>query len=354
MDTQSTSRCRRFVNVLVHLLFIVIIFVLPELVMAIAMPHRRQIVFYPGLYVKTLILIVVFYLNYFIIIDRTIGRKGRRIWSFLLINLLLIIVGLVLSDIISGWLSSNPPRWSRTKHNSLLKYASFLLRDGVTMLLVIGLSVALRLSTKWRDIERSNQDLIAAQRTIELANLKSQLNPHFLFNTLNTIYALVDISPDDAKKAVHRLSALLRYMLYEDVKYVALRRETDFITDYVDLMKLRIADREIKFDIDLGDNADREIPPLLFVPLGENAFKYGISASDNVPVEISIKADDKVITCTTSNSFIPGTKTDKTASGIGLSNLRRRLALIYGANATLRITCRDHIYRAKLTILLDN
>lgn len=354
MDTQSTSRRRRFVNVLVHLLFIVIIFVLPELVMAIAMPHRRQFVFYPGFYVKTLIFIGVFYLNYFIIIDRTIGRKGsRRIWSFLLINLLLIIVGLVLSDIISCWLSSNPPR-GRTKHSSLLKYASFLLRDGVTMLLVIGLSVALRLSTKWRDIERSNQDLIAAQRTIELANLKSQLNPHFLFNTLNTIYALVDISPDDAKKAVHRLSALLRYMLYEDVKYVALRRETDFITDYVDLMKLRIADREIKFDIDLGDNADREIPPLLFVPLVENAFKYGISASDNVPVEISVKADDKVITCTTSNSFIPGTKTDKTASGIGLSNLRRRLALIYGANATLRIICRDNIYRAKLTILLDN
>lgn len=356
MDTQTTTRRRRFANVLVHLLFIVIIFVLPELVMAIAMPHRRGFVFYPGFYVKTLILIGIFYLNYFVIIDRTIGRtSNRRIWSFILINLVLIIAGLFLSDVISNWLSTMPPRrHSRSGTNYFLKYTSFLLRDAVTMLLVIGLSVALRLSAKWRDLERSNQDLISAQRTIELANLKSQLNPHFLFNTLNTIYALVDISPDDAKKAVHRLSALLRYMLYEDVKNVALRRETDFITDYVDLMKLRIADREIKVDIDLGDNGDREIPPLLFIPLVENAFKYGISAPDNVPVEIAIKARDKVLTCTTSNSFIPGTKADKEASGIGLSNLRRRLALIYGQNATLRITCRDNIYRTKLTVLLDN
>lgn len=355
MDTQTTSRRRRFVNVLVHLLFIIIIFVLPELVMAIAMPHRRGFVFYPGFYVKTLIFIAIFYLNYFVIIDKTIGRTGnRRIWSFILINLLIIIAGLFLSTVISNWLSTAPPRHSRSGTNYLLKYASFLLRDAVTLLLVIGLSVALRLSTKWRDIERRNEDLLAEQRSIELANLKSQLNPHFLFNTLNTIYALVDISPEDAKKAVHRLSALLRYMLYEDVKYVALHRETDFITDYVDLMKLRLADREIKVDIDLGDNGDREIPPLLFIPLVENAFKYGISAPDNVPVEISIHSSDKVLTCTTSNSFIPGTKTDKKASGIGLSNLRRRLALIYGQNATLRITCRDNIYRTKLTVLLDN
>jgi len=84
MDTQSTSRCRRFVNVLVHLLFIVIIFVLPELVMALAMPHRRQFVFYPGLYVKTLILIVVFYLNYFIIIDRTSAVRAAAYGVFCL------------------------------------------------------------------------------------------------------------------------------------------------------------------------------------------------------------------------------------------------------------------------------
>ncbi len=348
---------RRIVTPLSHLLFIVIIFVLPELVMAIAMPHRHSFAFYPGFYVKTLIYIAVFYLNYYIVIDNTLVKDvGRRnIVRFILFNIAIIVVGLVLSYIISRYLFPSSRRHASVHEPydkiRMLKLMSFMMRDMVMLVLTIGLAVALRLSAKWSDIERQRQQMLAEQRSSELDNLKSQLNPHFLFNTLNTIYALVDISPDDAKKAVHRLSGLLRYMLYEDVKAVRLRQEADFIENYLSLMKLRIADRPLQADIDLGGNDEAEVPPLLFIPLVENALKYGNTANDNHPIYISLRAEQGSVNCTTVNSFLPVENLkDNKASGIGLANLRRRLLLIYGNKASFQTTVQGNIYKASLTI----
>lgn len=359
LETSSFSR-RKLLTPLAHFLFIIILFVLPELVMAIAMPHKYGINFYPGFYVKTLIYIAAFYLNYLLLVDRTLGRSdgNRRIINFLLWNLLIIAAGLLLSYLLSVWTAPPTPS-PRRRHMPpefgprFFKQATFLVRDGVMLILTIGLAVALRLSTKWKDIERRHQEIVAEQRTIELTNLKSQLNPHFLFNTLNTIYALVDIEPDNAKKAVHRLSALLRYMLYEDVTAVPLRREVDFIEDYVSLMRLRISGRDINVEIDLAGNDDAEVPPLLFIPLIENAFKYGTSVEDDTPITISIKVIDNNIVCTTCNSFAhqPSHYDDEhKASGIGLANLRRRLLLIYGNKASLRTSANENIYKAKLLL----
>ncbi len=355
----SQSHSRQWLVPLAHLLCLIILFVLPEVMLAIARPHRAGFVFYPGFYVKTLIYIAAFYLNYFLIVDRTLGRPNgrRRILYFILLNLLIIVVGLVVSYFVSKFFATpgRPHRRPSSEWADMLKFTSFVFRDAVMLILTIGLAVALRLSAKWKDIEERNRSLADAQRATELAGLKSQLNPHFLFNTLNTIYALVDISPDDAKKAVHRLSALLRYMLYEDVRSVSLRREADFISDYVSLMRLRLADRPVEVDIDLDGYADTEIPPLLFIPLVENAFKYGTSAPDNTPVSVSLKVDagSRTVVCRTVNSFVPRTDTaERTSGGIGLANLRRRLQLIYGGKASLKISVRGDIYRACLQIPL--
>ena len=110
--------------------------------------------------------------------------------------------------------------------------------------LTLALAVALRLSVKWKDLQQQRRELISNQRAVELDNLKSQLNPHFLFNTLNTIYVLIAVAPDKAQGAVHRLSGLLRYMLYEDTANVMLSQEADFIENYVSLMRLRLSGRE--------------------------------------------------------------------------------------------------------------
>lgn len=350
---------RRIVTPLSHLLFIIIIFVLPELVMAISMPHRHAFAFYPGFYVKTLIYIAVFYVNYYIVIDNTLVKDvGRRnILRFAILNIAIIAFGLLLSYLISHYTSAWPhrhnPAHAPDEKVKMLRLMSFLLRDTVMMVLTIGLAVALRLSAKWSDIERQRQQMLAEQRASELDNLKSQLNPHFLFNTLNTIYALVDISPDDAKKAVHRLSSLLRYMLYEDVKAVRLRQEADFIENYLSLMKLRIADRPVLANIDLAGEDNAEVPPLLFIPLVENALKYGNTDTGEYPISISLKVEQGKVVCKTSNSFVNSTDDkDEKASGIGLVNLRRRLMLIYGNKASLTTSVKDNIFNASLTIPL--
>lgn len=345
----------RFTSGVAHFIFILIIFVLPELVMTIALPHKRSIGIFPGIYIKTVIYIIAFYLNYSLIVTNTLGRPGRRIGRFVLYNVLILIGGIVLCYISSR--ICYPPR---AHHHAIslwqqvLKSTSFILRDGVMIVLSIGLAVALRLSAMWQDIEKKRQQSLAEQRATELDGLKSQLNPHFLFNTLNTIYALIDICPDDAKAAVHRLSGLLRYMLYEDVRSVRLAQEADFIEDYVSLMRLRMSGRAVDISIDIDGHGETTVPPLLFIPLVENAFKHGNSAPDNRPIAISLKVSDGKIVCTTSNSFVAtpaGTRSKD--SGIGLTNLRRRLSLIYEGKASLRTKVEGNIYTGVLTIPLE-
>lgn len=345
---------RKITNSLVHVLFIVIIFILPEILMAMAMP-RRGFGTVPGFYVRTLLYIVIFYANYFYIVDNTLAqsRERRNVLRFVAINSALIIGGLVFSYVMAriNFTGSvpHPPR-----NHSTLKSFTFLLRDGGMIILTIGLAVALRLSAKWQDVDRQRQQILAEQKTMELAQLKSQLNPHFLFNTLNTIYALVDVCPEDAKKAVHHLSGLLRYMLYEDVAEVKLSQETDFIENYVSLMRMRLAGREVKVEISLDGHGDAPVPPLLFIPLIENAFKYGTEDSTKVPVEIRIAVDRQRVICTTSNSFTEHKEADRKDSGIGLANLRRRLQLLYGTTAKFNTESRDNIFRTCLTIPLHN
>lgn len=355
MPAHDRGSCtRRFVTIATHALFLIIIFVLPELMMNIARPHRQTFEFYPGFYIKTLIYLSVFYINYFILVDRTLGRPGspRPILRLVIGNIILLGVSLAVSYVIMNYIT--PAEWADRPHRNL-RYATWLLHDGVMIILTIGLSMALRLSAKWQDIDRQRQELLAEQRTTELDNLKKQLNPHFLFNTLNTIYALVDINPEDAKAAVHRLSGLLRYMLYEDVDYVELSRETDFIANFISLMRMRLSRRPIDVDIDISGHETDRVPPLLLLPLVENAFKYGNTARPEVPVKVRIATAGDSLVCETENGFSPAASDDakRRASGIGLANLNRRLVLIYSGKATLTTTSADNIYRAKLTIPLS-
>ncbi len=357
MRQQSDGERRRTATFFTHFLFIVIIFVLPELVMAIAMPHRRGIFVYPGIYIKTLIYIAAFYINYYLIIDRTLVKGStRKILYFVCWNLVIIAVGLVLSYMCTKvWF---PAPWRKgnndiTDVHTLLKNTSFLMREGTMIILTIGLAVALRLSVRWKDVEQQRQELIATQRSTELDNLKSQLNPHFLFNTLNTIYALIDINSEEAKNAVHRLSGLLRYMLYENAETAQLHQETDFIKDYVDLMKLRLGKRPVEISIDIRGHESDKIAPLLFIPLVENAFKYGNTSSPSHAISIRISAEDNALTCTTENHFIHSKNSEsKASSGIGLANLRRRLTLLYGTRAHLTTTIAGDVFNAKLIIPL--
>lgn len=355
MSDTSRQRITRF---LIHLLFIVIIFVLPELVMSMAMPSRGGgYAFTSAFYLKSALLIAIFYINYYLIIGRSIGRGTRRgIWRFALWNVLLIAVALVLS----WWLHklNAPPARPRpfnpehVRHaSSALRSFSFVLRDGVMMILTIALAVAIRLSDRWSRMEEHRRELQHEQRVRELESLKSQLNPHFLFNTLNTIYALVDVDADDARSAIHRLSALLRYMLYENPAEVPLARELEFVDNYLALMRLRLPAELLSVNIDDGGRADAKVAPLLFVSLIENAVKYGnTGAGDRIEIDIRVEGDE--LHCRTFNHFLPLALSEKRQGGIGITNLRRRLQLLYGSRARFSTTVVGDTYSTNLTIPL--
>lgn len=339
-------------TILAHTIFIVMLFVLPELVMNIALPHRSHWGFYPGFYIKAAVFLGVFYLNYFWLVDCKLGRERPRIWQFVLINAAVVVVAIGLSQTISLMFFGGHRMRRLENLTTLQKYAgllSFALRDAVMMVLAIGLAAAMRLSTRWTDIQLQRQKLLSAQRESELASLKSQLNPHFLFNTLNSIYALIDINSEDAKRAVHTLSGLLRYMLYENSQAVPLKRETEFMANYLSLMqlRLRVTDHPLAISMPSEEETDKiMVPPLIFIPLLENALKYGVEAAPGQPVEISMNIADGMISFTTVNGYIHAKP--RKEGGIGLANLRRRLVLIYGSKASLRTRIDGGLFRAEL------
>lgn len=352
------NKRKRFVSVCSHFIFILILFILPGLVLSMAMPHRHSM-FCIGFYAKALIYVAAFYINYFVIIDRTLARhtRGLHIGRFMMYNLIVLIVGIILGCAVFELCVNPYYHATRTIEisfwQSVLKMTAYILRDGVMITLSIGLAVALRLSSIWTSIDNQRREVLAEQHSSELAHLKNQLNPHFLFNTLNSIYALVDIAPDDAKKAIHRLSGLLRYMLYEDVSAVRLAQEVRFIEDYVSLIRLRISHRDVIVKLNIEGHEDTIIPPLLFVALLENVFKFGHTAADNHPIEIELSVSDNKIVFKTCNSFTQNAYENSKDSGIGLANLRRRLDLIYGKSAVLITSANNNLYSTTLTVPLN-
>lgn len=185
----------------------------------------------------------------------------------------------------------------------------------------------------------------------ELMHLQSQVNPHFFFNMLNNLYGLVDKDSEKAKKLILKLSDMMRYSIYEGQKeYVTLQQEVDFISNYIELHKMRYHKSiTINFNIDI-ENEGIKIMPLLFIILVENAFKHGVEVlRNNALVNISIISKQNKVTLKVENNFDTEEKSEK---GIGLENLQRRLELAYPKKHELVYTIYKDVYTAKLTLNL--
>ena len=342
------------VTVVIHLIFIVLTCFLPDLLHHYSHSNDLWVLSSWGL-ARSCLLVIVFYINYLVIIPQLLLK--RRQWVlFILVNVAICAVDAALMRYI-GHLEFSQQAFdgfrSRRPFTTLpaIDLLSFVLRDFVTQILVTALAVALRLSSTWYDLQQKHQQALVASRDSELAGLRQQLNPHFLFNTLNSIYALIDISPDKAQHAVHSLSHMLRYMVYENPEKVELEREIDFIDTFVDLMRLRMPDRPIIYTVD-NQAPNATIAPLVFITQVENAFKHGNTSNHSEPITITITATDRVIDCSTSNGIDPNAHHDQ-GHGVGLTNLRRRLELIYGKNAAITTECHNHQYLTHLTIFLQ-
>lgn len=343
---------------MLHLICISLLFLLPEVLVSYSQSHISQP--YPALpYIKAIMWVSVFYASYYLITDPTSPLR-HAIAKFALQSFLLFVVALSIAIVIwrmPAWLDRPPCPPHATPRDDTFRPSIMvpLLRDSVIIILTIALGLAIRFFQNFREVENRRREAVAREREAELQQLKSQLNPHFLFNTLNTIYALIDIAPQKAQAAIHRLSKMLRYVLYDNVSSVTLGDEFRFAENYIDLMKLRLPPSlPVDIRLDIGDMDQQLIAPMLFINIIENAFKHGTHAPEPGTITISLTARDNIVTCATSNSYArqsaPQTTSAHSRAGIGLANLRRRLDLQYSNRYTLTIEKNDTF---NVTLSLD-
>jgi len=303
-------------------------------------------------FVVILSLVSVFYVNYFVLIEYFLFRQ--KVGKYIFYNFLLI---LFIVTIVHFWKEPYPAINPRFKEPPTLlpREVLSIIVDVFSMMLTIGLSMAVKMTGKWYKTEVERQEQEKKHTEAELMNLRQQLNPHFLFNTLNNIYALIAISPDKAQKSMLELSKLLRYVLYENnSNFVPLERELNFIHNYVELMRIRLnSDVDMKINIDVTEK-NNTVAPLLFITLIENAFKHGISSFQSSFIDINIYQNtDKQLSCIIKNSYFPKDDSDQSGSGIGLENLRRRLEILYPHKHILRTEKEGDIFVAELIIPLN-
>lgn len=215
-------------------------------------------------------------------------------------------------------------------------------------LIYLVLTTLLKLSKSWYQLQRVEKEKLS----IELNSLKSQVNPHFLFNSLNSIYSLALTKSDQTAETVLELSNLLRYMLYEvGEDKVELTKELEMLENYIELQKLRSdQSTHVSFNV-VGDPNQHKIAPLLFFPLVENSFKHGVKGvSDSAYVDISLNVEEGITFIIKNNKGQIDDMEDGKYGGIGLENVKRRLELIYGGKHDFVINETKNDFEVKLTI----
>ncbi len=217
---------------------------------------------------------------------------------------------------------------------------------------------SVKLFEYWFVDQKINRELQQEKLESELKFLKSQIHPHFLFNTLNNLYALTLDKSDQAPEVVVKLSDLLSYMLYEcNVPRVPLEKEIRLLNDYLDLEKIRYREG-IRVNLDVQGRVNGKlIAPLLLIPFVENGFKHGLSMQIEKPwIDILLDVEDYSLTFKVENNrpVQPQSDPEGYTEGIGLKNVRRRLDLIYGENYSLEITQSETVFSVTMQLTLES
>lgn len=293
-----------------------------------------------GLVAKASVLpVAVYVLNYGILIPKLFFR-GRKVWFFMA-DLFLIAGAICIA------LSCHevPDIGMPDEDYSIKVMAAVVITNITLYLCMIALAMGVRYMLRWYDERNKLEEERRRNTEAELDWLKNQLNPHFLFNTLNNISSLVQIDADKAQDCIGQLSELLRYALYESSsRKVRLTAEIEFMNNYINLMSLRCSDKtEIIVRFDSFDETTM-ISPLIFISLIENAFKHGTSSHKDsfITIDLGMNGGDLVFSCV--NSMIERTKVDRSGSGIGIDNMNRRLELLYPGSYSYEQSVEDEAY----------
>ena len=298
-----------------------------------------------------LVLLVVYYLNYSWLIPNYFIRGKRRFLG--LFNIALVISLAVIVHLWFQWFSTKM-NLSTQEENGLAMQSLHVLYYMFCLGVDITIATSVRMSMQWAKSEKEREEAMKALREAELENLRFQINPHFMLNTLNNIYALTAFDQQKAQTAIMELSKMMRHILYDNKEpFISLRNDLEFIDNYINLMKLRLSsDVEIVKNIDVPQNCQATVAPLIFISLIENAFKHGISPTKKSFIHINISATDQQIVCEISNSHYPKADNDHSGHGIGLQQVQRRLDLNYAGRYTWEkgLDEKTNIYKSKITL----
>ncbi len=293
--------------------------------------------------------LLLWFVNFYLL-EPLLWSKGRR-WQFIAGNVLLILLTNYWIFIID---------FSKFPMQNDFEYIAYSMGMFIYLLFCIATvatTVGLRNYMRSRRLKEMLKEEQQKHTEAELAWLKNQINPHFLFNTLNNISSLIQIDPDTAQDSIAQLSDLLRYAMYEtDKQLVPLKGEIDFMQNYIDLMRLRHNEKLTVCTKWSEVPPQTSIPPLLFISLIENAFKHGVSSSRPSSIDISLFMDNgqQTLTFTCSNTNYPKNDQNRSGSGIGIENTRRRLDLMYPGRYTWEQTLgEDNIYTTRVTLKIE-
>lgn len=291
--------------------------------------------------------IVEFYFVYFVLSNILLKRKN--ISTVILIVFISIIIlplsRLVIFDLIMHIAGiESIPLWGNI--------SGMLWNHYRISLLFTFYGILIRFAIEWYDSSKKRDELILQNKESELTLLRSQINPHFLFNTLNNIYSLVYTKSEEAPSALLKLSEIMRYMFNDaNIEKVSLDKDIIYLRSYIELQQLRLSSKEfVKFNI-TGNIENQLIAPMLLITFVENAFKHSDKKIEGVGININLLIENDKLFFDVMN-YCKGTNEDfiSDSNGIGLNNVKRRLQLIYPDKHTLLLTTDDKKHIVKLII----
>ena len=339
--SQPYSR-KQWITIGIHVLIWLAVFLLPYLLLyddrgGKPNPH---LIFRELNTITKLFWLGLFYFNAFILVPRLIYKRKFFSYAVTLVSIFSVIMlahsllyHLLIDRAFHLWLST------------LFNFFPFVL------------TVALSTAYKVVSDQIRNEQIIAEKQNehlkTELSFLRSQISPHFLFNVMNNIVALVRLKSNELEPTVMKLSTLLQYMLYEsDEEKVLLKSEVEYIQSYIDLQSQRFGPElrlQTKFDVQEEWHA---IEPMLLIPFVENAFKHGNGALRQPEISVSLIVNEGELHYVVANRYVDSTETKDKTSGIGLMNVSRRLELLYPDKHELTVTKQDSIFTVDLKVQL--
>ena len=351
-----------FFRILLH----VSMWVLFVLVFPLIFNYLNKFSDYTHMIFTSLMLVVIFYLNYYLLIPRYLLKKKFKEYAGSILVVLIVIYS------ISYFNRPEPPDFAKIRgprpemgfnqfknHEPLKK--PFFFNFGILILSTISLAVgtSIRGTKEWFNNEKILKEIENQKLTAELSYLKAQINPHFFFNTLNGIYALARQKSDQTPEVILKLSNLMRYIIYEaNASKVLLSRELAHTENYIELQRIRLNEMvQVNFVV-TGNAGIMQIEPLLFSVFLENAFKHGIDYSRPSVIEINLSIENDGLVFVVKNPIPPQIKkADKNIqSGVGLQNIKQRLKLVYPDRHQLKIyqLADQHIVELYLNMRSDN